>query len=91
VICWVVVGACLRCCVERLDERSISSVKIGEQRLSERLGDGLNERLRKRLGERLGKTLWKRLYEMLDPNMLQVYFREASRRIQESLNYKVLA
>ena len=30
--------------------------------------------------------LCKRLCEMLDPDMLQVYFRQAFSRIQESLN-----
>jgi hypothetical protein len=50
------------------------------------LGDVLNERLHKRLGEKFGKILCKGLYDMLDPNMLHVYFRQASRRIQEILN-----
>ena len=31
-----------------------------------------------------------RLCEMLDPDMLQVYFRQASSRIQESLNLSQL-
>ena len=53
------------------------------------LGDGLIERLcerlRERLRERLGEMLRKRLCKMMDPNMIQVYFRQASSRIQESL------
>ena len=58
--------------------------------MSEKLGDGLNERLGERLGERFGEIFCKKLYEMLDPNMLQAYFRQASRRIQESLNVSQL-
>ena len=52
------------------------------------LGEGLIERLHKRLGERFGVR--KRFGEMLDPNMLQLYFRQASSRIQESLNLSQL-
>ena len=59
-------------------------------KLGETLGEGLNERLHERLGERFGEILCKRLYEMLDPNMLQVYFRQASRRIHESFNLSQL-
>ena len=46
--------------------------------------EGLSERLRERLGERFGEMLWKELCELLDLDMLQVYFRQASSRIQES-------
>ena len=46
-------------------------------RLVETLGEGLSERF--------GEMLCKRFGEMLDPNMLQLYFRQASWRIQESL------
>ena len=52
--------------------------------------EGLSERLRERLGERFGEMLCTRLCEMLDPDMLQVYFRQASSRIQESLNLSQL-
>ena len=45
--------------------------------------EGLSERLRRRLGERFGEMLCKKLCEMLDSDMLQVYFRQASSRIQE--------
>ena len=54
--------------------------------MSEKLGERLSERLRKRLGERFGEMLCKSFGEMLDPNMLQLYFRQASSRIQEGLN-----
>ena len=53
--------------------------------MSEKLGDGLNERVRERMGERFGLILCTRLYEMLDPNLLQVYFRQAARSIQKSV------
>ena len=46
--------------------------------------------MHERLGERFGEMLCKRLCEMLDPDMLQVYFRQASSRIQESLNLSQL-
>ena len=46
--------------------------------------EGLSERLRRRLGERFGEMLCKKLCEMLDSDMLQVYFMQASSRIQES-------
>ena len=52
------------------------------------MGEGLSERLRNRLGERFGEMLCKRLGEMLDQNVLQVYFRETSSRIQESLKFE---
>ena len=52
--------------------------------------EGLSERLRERLGERFGDMLWKELCELLDLDMLQVYFRQASSRIQESLNLSQL-
>ena len=58
--------------------------------LGETLGEGLSERLRKRLGERLGEMLSKRFGELLDPNMLQLYCRQASSRFQESLNMSQL-
>ena len=50
--------------------------------MGDTLGDGLVERVREMLCKRLG--------EMLDPNMLQVYFRQASSRIQEGLNLSEL-
>ena len=53
-------------------------------RLCEALEGGLSERLCKRLGERFGEMLRKKLCEMLDADMIQVYFRQASSRIQES-------
>ena len=68
--------ASLRCCV-RLGERFRSCVK-----LCETLGEVLSERLCERL--------LKRLCEMLDPDILQVYFRQASSRIQESLDLSQL-
>ena len=46
----------------------------------------VSERLHERLGKRFGEMLCQRLCEMLDPYMLQIYFRRASGRIQESLN-----
>jgi hypothetical protein len=52
--------------------------------------EGLSERLRERLGERFGEMLWKELCELLDLDMLQVYFRQASSRIQESLDLSQL-
>ena len=42
------------------------------------------------MGERFGEILCKRLYEMLDPNIIQVNFRQSSKRIQESLNLSQL-
>jgi hypothetical protein len=42
--------------------------------------EGLSERLR----ERLGEMLCKKLCEILDSDMLQVFFRLASSRIHES-------
>ena len=51
-----------------------------------KFGEGLSERLHERLGERFGELLCKKLGDILDPNMLQVYFRLASSMIQESLN-----
>ena len=56
------------------------------KRLGETLGEGLSERLCEMLGERFGEMLCTRLCEMLDPDMFQVYFRQASSRIQKSLN-----
>jgi hypothetical protein len=44
----------------------------------------MSERLGERLGERFGEMLCKKLFEMLDADMLQVYFRTASSMIQES-------
>ena len=58
--------------------------------MGETLREGRSERLRERLGERFGEMLCTRLCEMLDPDMLQVYFRQASSRIQESLNLSQL-
>ena len=55
--------------------------------LVETMGEGLSERLRQRL---YGEMLWKRFGELLDPNMLQLYSRQASSRIQESLNMSKL-
>ena len=46
------------------------------------LGKGLSERL----PDMLGEMLCKRLGEVLDLYMLQVWFRQASILIQESLN-----
>ena len=43
-----------------------------------------------RVRQKFGEMLCKRLCEMLDPNMLQVYFRQASSRIQEGLNLSEL-
>ena len=47
-----------------------------------RLGEGLSERLHERQGERFGEMFLKRLCEMLDPNLLQVYFSQASSSIR---------
>ena len=52
----------------------------------EKLEDGLRERLCERLGERFSEMLCKKLCEVLDADMLQVYFRQASSRIQETWN-----
>ena len=75
--------ACLRCCVrscaKSLDERFRSRVKLGEK-----LEEGLSRRLHKRLGERFVEIMYKKLCEMLDADMLQVYFRQAPSSIQES-------
>ena len=67
----------MRSCVKRFGERIRSCLKLGET-----LREGQSERLRERLGERFGEMLCTRLCEMLDPDMLQVYFRQASSRIQ---------
>ena len=58
--------------------------------LGELLGETWEEGLSKRLGERFGEMLCKKLCEMLDADMLQVYFRKASSRIQESWNLSQL-
>ena len=44
----------------------------------------LSERLCERLDGRFGEILCKKLCEMLDVDMLQVHFRQAFSRIQES-------
>ena len=46
---------------------------------SQRLGETFEMGLSERLHERLGEKLCKKLVEMLDPNMLPIYFRYASR------------
>ena len=58
--------------------------------MGETLREGRSERLRERLGERFWEMFCTRLCEMLDPDMLQVYFRQSSGRIQESLNLSQL-
>ena len=58
--------------------------------MGETLGDGLIERVREMLHERFGEMFCKRFFEMLDTNMLQVYFRQASSKIQEGLNFSQL-
>ena len=58
--------------------------------MGETLREGRSERLRERLGERFWEMFCTRLCEMLDPDMLQVYYRQASRRIQEGLNLSQL-
>ena len=64
---------------ERLGDRFGESPFV---RLAETLGEGLSERLLERQVERFGEMLCKRL----DQNIIQVYFRQGSSRIQESLN-----
>ena len=54
--------------------------------MGEILGDELSERVCERLDKRFFKMLCKRLCEILDGKMLQVNFRQASSRNQESLN-----
>ena len=44
----------------------------------------------KQLGKRFGEMLCKIFFEMLDPNMLHIYLKKTSRRIQESLNLSQL-
>ena len=75
----------MRRCVKRLAERLRSCVKLGET-----LEKGLSESLCDSLGGRCGEILFKKLYEMFNADMLQVYFRQASSRIQESLNLSQL-
>ena len=58
--------------------------------LSESLLRVLCEKLEDGLSERLGEMLCKKLCEMLDADMLQVYFRQASSRVQESYNLSQL-
>ena len=43
-----------------------------------------------RLDERFGDVLCKKLGKMFDADILQVYFGQASSRIQESLNFSQL-
>ena len=56
------------------------------QEVGETLGEGLIEWLHDRLGKRFGEMLC----EMLDSDMLKVHFRQASSRIQDSLNLSQL-
>ena len=48
------------------------------------MGETLEEGLSESLGERFGEFLCKIMCEMLDADILQLYFRQASSRIQES-------
>ena len=50
--------------------------------MGETSAEGLSERLYERLGERFAEMLCKRLCQMLDPNILQVYFKKTFSRIQ---------
>ena len=51
---------------------------MGELALGETSIERLSERLRERLLERFSEMLCKILFDLMDPNMLHIYFRITS-------------
>ena len=51
------------------------------------LGEGVSKKMHERLAEMFGDRLWKRSGEMLDPNLLQVCFMQASNTISRELEF----
>ena len=84
--CLVWVRACLMCCVrscvKRLGERLRSCVKLAELKVGWDIGRGTEWEVAWEAGSEVLWDVVQGLCEMLDPDMLQVYFRQASSRIQ---------